>query len=132
TERGFRTGWIQLSEGPQRKRSKRRSTPHKQRKAVKMNHPIISIGRKEWYAMKRDLREWLVLMPIAFFFIFGLIGFFTSGGTVSLSFLREYADITWPVGQGILLLLFSLSNGTIAASSIGREGKATWILRTLP
>lgn len=82
--------------------------------------------------MKRDMREWLVLMPVAFFFIFGLIGFFTGGGNINLSYLRNYSHISWPVGQVVLLFLYSLSNGSIAASSIGREGDSAWILRVLP
>lgn len=126
-ERGFRTGWIQLSEGSSKK---------KKRKTSKSQHtlrsPILAIGKKEWLSIKRDLREWLVLMPIAFFFIFGLIGFFSGGGSFNVSTVREYNHISWPVAQGILLFMFTMMNGTISASSIGREGPSLWVLRTLP
>lgn len=126
TERGFRQGWVRFNEGPQRK--KRR--PAKKR-TYKVRHPIIAIGKKDWYMIKRDMREWIVLMPIAVFFIFGFIGFFISGD-IKLSDLRMYSDISWPIGQVIFLFLFSLTNGTLAASSIGREGPSAWILRILP
>lgn len=125
-ERGFRTGWIRLSEGRGKTKKKR------QKKIVhKVSHPVIAIGKKEWYAVKRDMREWLVLMPLAFFFIFGMFGAF-SGGGMNISDLREFSEVTWPVGQGALLFMYSLTNGTIAASSIGREGPSGWILRVLP
>src|SRR5690625_4881844 len=123
TERGFRHGWLRLNEGSHRKKRKRTT--------YKVHHPIIAVGKKEWYTIKRDMREWLVLMPIAVFFIFGLFGFFTSGD-IKLATLREYSHISWPIGQVVFLFLFSLTNGSIAAMSIGREGPNAWILRVLP
>lgn len=126
-ERGFRTGWIQLSEGSSKK--KKRKTKKGQHK---LSHPIIAIGKKEWFTIKRDLREWLVLMPIAFFFIFGLIGFFSGGGSIDINNIREYSHISWPVAQGVLLFIYTMVNGTISASSIGREGASLWVLRVLP
>src|SRR5699024_12023666 len=77
------------------------------------------------------MREWLVLMPIVFFFIFGIVGAF-SGGDINISEVRAFSELTWPIGQGVLLLMYSLINGTISASSIGREGPSAWVLRVLP
>src|SRR5699024_1937257 len=80
--------------------------------------------------IKRDLREWLVLLPIAFFFIFGLMGFLSSGG--NLSEMRGYAEISWPIAQGLFLVGLAFTSGTAAASSIGREGSSLPILRVIP
>lgn len=125
-EKGFRTGWIRLSEGSKKKKKKRKTN------GVTLTHPIIAIGKKEWLAVKRDLREWFVFMPIGFFLIFGAIGYFSSGGEFDLAFVRSYSNISWPIAQGLLLFVYALSNGTIAASSIGREGVSSWILRVIP
>lgn len=124
-EKGFRTGWIRLSEGSSKKKKKRK-------KGMKntVHSPITAVGKKEWFAIKRDMREWLVLMPVAVFLIFGLIGFFSGGG--SLSAMRGFNHISWPVAQGILLFIYTFSNGMIAGSSIGREGSSLWILQSLP
>lgn len=124
-EKGFRTGWIRLSEGSSRKKRKRKKGVSRT-----VGHPIIAVGKKEWYSVKRDIREWLVLMPIAVFFIFGMIGFFSGGG--NLSDIRGYHEISWPIAQVIFLFMYSFSNGTITASSVGREGASLWILRMLP
>lgn len=127
TERGFRHGWIRLNEGGRTKKRKRT----KKLTTYKVRHPIIALGKKEWYTIKRDMREWIALMPIVVFFIFGLFGFFTSGG-IKLVTLREYSHISWPIGQVIFLFLLTLTNGAVAANSIGREGPNAWIFQVLP
>lgn len=126
-EKGFRTGWIRMSEGGKKKKKKRSKTA-----GVRLTHPIIAIGKKEWLAVKRDLREWFVLMPIFFIFIFGGIGFFTNDIELDLEAIRSFNQLSWPIAQGILLFVYAMSNGTIAASSIGREGVSSWILRVIP
>lgn len=126
-ERGFRTGWIRLSEGGKKKKKKRGNT-----RSLKLSHPVLAIGKKEWYSIKRDLREWFVLMPVVFIFVFGAIGFFSGGAEFDFTGVREFNEISWPIAQGILLFVYALSNGTIAASAIGREGKSSWILRVIP
>src|SRR5690625_6274532 len=70
-EKGFRTGWIRLSEGGRKK--KKVSKKGMSRRHVA--HPVIAVGKKEWLVVKRDMREWLVFMPLIFFIIFPLIGF---------------------------------------------------------
>src|SRR5690625_4676906 len=67
-ERGFRTGWIRLSERSSKKRTQR----SRKGTFAKLHHPIIAVGKKEWYTIKRDLREWLTLLPILFFIVFGV------------------------------------------------------------
>src|SRR5699024_220628 len=58
-EKGFRTGWIRLSEGNSKKKKKQKKST-----AQKISHPVIAVGKKEWLTIKRDLREWLMFMPI--------------------------------------------------------------------
>lgn len=124
-ERGFRTGWVKLSEGSGNKRRK-----NAVKRTAKLNHPVIAVGKKEWYAIKRDMREWLVFLPFIFFFVFGFAGFLSSGG--GLSDLRGPTEVTWPIAQAILLFMYAMFNGQIASSTIAREAKSVWILRVLP
>lgn len=124
-EKGFRVGWLKLNEGSHKKKKK-----VKENKKITVHHPIVAVGLKEWYVLKRDLREWIVFMPVGIFIIFPVITFFTSGA--SLSDVREFNTISWPIAQAGLLFLFALLNGNIAAYSIGREGKSVSILRALP
>ncbi|WP_029268199.1 putative ABC transporter permease subunit [Virgibacillus alimentarius] len=124
-EKGFRTGWIRLNEGSsQKKKIKKRQTSHP------LSHPVIAVGIKEWYAIKRDMREWLAFMPMLFFMIFPLIGFLN--GDAKLNDIRVFNEVSWPIAQGAILFLHAILNGTLAASSIGREGSSAWILRVLP
>ncbi|TRM11685.1 hypothetical protein FH966_08310 [Lentibacillus cibarius] len=125
-ERGFRTGWVKLSEGSSKKRKKaavKTSGP-------KLHHPVIAVGKKEWYAIKRDMREWLVFMPIVAFLVFGTLGAMSGGAR--LSDIQGPNEITWPIGQAVLLFLYAMFNGQIASSTIAREAKSVWILRVLP
>ncbi len=68
-EKGFRSGWIQISEGGRKKKKKK---PKKE----KLHHPLIQIGIKEWRMIQRDLREWVVLLPSAFFLVFPFLTLF--------------------------------------------------------
>ncbi|MFD2761553.1 putative ABC transporter permease subunit [Lentibacillus juripiscarius] len=125
-ERGFRTGWVKLSEGRGEKRKKTTA----KKSGPKLHHPVIAIGKKEWYAIKRDMREWLVFLPIVFFLVFGFIGAMSGGA--SLSDLQGPNEVTWPIAQAIFLFIFSMFNGQISSSTIAREAKSLWILRVLP
>lgn len=125
-EKGFRTGWIRLSEGGRKK--KKRKT--KKERAQGVSHPIIAIGKKEWFSIKRDMREWMVFLPLAFFIIFPLIGFMS--GDISLNELRGFSEISWPIAQGLFLFIYAMFNGQLAASAISREGLSAWVLRILP
>lgn len=125
-ERGFRTGWVKLSEGS----GKKRKNGAKKKSGPKLNHPIIAVGKKEWYAIKRDMREWLVFLPLVFFFVFGVIGAMSGGA--ELSDLRGPTEVTWPITQAVLLFIYAMFNGQISSSTIAREAKSAWILRILP
>lgn len=126
-EKGFRTGYIRLSEGSSKKRKRRKAS---RGQVANIRNPIIAIGKKEWFGIKRDVREWLVFLPILFVVIFGGIGFVSGGG--SLTDLRGHGDISWPIAQGLILFVYALANGTISASSIGREGENLWIIQVMP
>ncbi|MDM8099736.1 MULTISPECIES: putative ABC transporter permease subunit [Oceanobacillus] len=125
-EKGFRTGWVRLSEGSGKKKKRK---PKKER-AQGVSHPVIAIGKKEWFSIKRDMREWMTFLPLAFFIVFPVIGFFSGG--IRLSDLRGFNDISWPIAQGFFLFIYALFNGQLAAAAIAREGLSAWILRTLP
>lgn len=125
-EKGFRRGWIRLSEGQGRRKKRKTNQRHK----VAISHPVKAIAKKEWLPVKRDLREWIAYLPLAFFIIFPLIGFFSGGGDIKE--LREMPHLTWPIAQIYLLFMYGLFNGQFAASSVAREGISVWILRTLP
>ncbi|UJL47345.1 hypothetical protein KFZ58_05485 [Virgibacillus sp. NKC19-16] len=128
-EKGFRTGWIRLSEGGGKKKKKQKTTKVKRGQHTP-RHPVIAVGKKEWFAIKRDMREWFVFLPLAFIIIFPLIGLFTGGA--ALSDLQGFNEISWPIAQLVLLFIYGIFNGQLAAFSIGREGVSVWILRTLP
>ncbi|RYG72040.1 hypothetical protein EU245_12100 [Lentibacillus lipolyticus] len=125
-ERGFRTGWVKLSEGSGKKRKKTAAN----KSGPKLHHPIIAVGKKEWFAIKRDMREWLVFLPIVFFLVFGFIGAMSGGA--SLSDLQGPNEVTWPIAQAIFLFMFAMFNGQISSSTIAREAKSLWNLRVLP
>jgi len=126
-EKGFRTGWIRVSEGGGGKKKKRH---WKKRRSLKLDHPVIAIGKKEWLTLKRDTREWLVFMPLVISIGFIIIGFFTSDG--SINELRQFPEISWSIAQGFALFLYAMLNGTVAAYSVGREGVSAWHLNILP
>ncbi|WP_382399695.1 putative ABC transporter permease subunit [Lentibacillus salinarum] len=125
-EKGFRTGWVKLSEGGGKKRKKSGA----KKSVSKLQHPVIAVGKKEWFAIKRDMREWLVFLPIVFFLVFGFIGAMSGGAR--LSDLQGPNDVTWPIAQAIFLFIYAMFNGQMASSTIAREAKSLWILRVLP
>src|SRR5690625_3988369 len=127
-ERSFLTGWVQMGEKSSRKRRRKKTTKGGKKSSLK--RPVVALTVKEWNLVKRDLREWLTLMPIFFFFVFGLIGFFGSG--VDMSEVRNYPKISWMLVQGMFLFVIALTNGTVAAASIGREGQSFWMSKVLP
>ncbi|WP_026703220.1 putative ABC transporter permease subunit [Salibacterium aidingense] len=125
-EKGFRTGWIQLNEG---KNKKKKAAAAKT--MTKVRHVVTEIGWKEWRYMKRDVREWLIFMPFVFFFIFVGAGYFTSGAEAAG--IREWDPLlTWTVVQAVVFLMFAFFNGSIAASFVARETVSNSILPALP
>ncbi|NGY85801.1 hypothetical protein F6Y05_08305 [Bacillus megaterium] len=124
-EKGFRTGWVRLSEGKGKKRAKISSS-----KKYKVHHRIMVIGLTDWKNIKRDLREWLVFMPFVFFLIFPTVGFLKSGAT--LENLISYKDNVWLGVQVFFLFFYALFNGSMSASSIAREAETASLIKSLP
>lgn len=126
-DRGFRTGWVKLSEGGGKKRKKN----IRKKSGPKLNHPVIAVGKKEWLILKRDIREWLSFIPIfIFMFAFVFTAFFS--GDFNINDIRGFPEITWPVTQLLLLFIYGITNAQFASFSIAREAKSTWILEILP
>ncbi|AXI27837.1 hypothetical protein CIB87_01975 [Priestia megaterium] len=124
-EKGFRTGWVRLSEGKVKKRAKISSS-----KKYRVHHPVMVIGLTDWKNIKRDLREWLVFMPFVFFLIFPTIGFLKSGAT--LENIISYKDNVWLGVQVFFLFFHALFNGSMSASSIAREAETAPLIKSLP
>lgn len=125
-ERGFRTGWIRLSTAPGRRDKKRR----KEVRSARLRHPIVILGSKEWRALQRDMREWLTFLPLLFVVIFPAMQFMTNPD--GIKHLLQSPLLSWVVVQLGIIGFFSLFIGTFTAASIAREGKAAWLLRSLP
>ncbi|MGY4690699.1 putative ABC transporter permease subunit [Salibacterium sp. K-3] len=125
-EKGFRSGWIQLNEGKNKKK-----TAGAKGGTFKVRRPVTEIGLKEWRYMKRDVREWLIFMPFVFLFIFFGVGSSTSGA--GISGLRELDPlISWTAVQAVALAVFAFINGSLSASFVAREGVSSWMLQVLP
>lgn len=124
-DRGFRKGWIRLSE------SRRKKVTSKRGALRKLHHPVVFIGIKEWHSFRRDLREWMMFLPSLIIMIFPLANLFLSQGG-SIKHLLDYSMMSWLIVQVLFLFFFGLLSGQLAASSVGREGKAAWNLRILP
>ncbi|MBS4189600.1 hypothetical protein KHA94_05160 [Bacillus sp. FJAT-49705] len=123
-EKGFRTGWIKLNEGNRPKKKRKRS-----KTAVKIHHPIIAIGIKEWRAIHRDMREWVMFLPFLFFMFFPVISMINDKD--SLQFIINHPDVSWLIAQGTFLFMFPFLTGGFASSSIGREAYSIHLLRIL-
>lgn len=120
-EGGFRKGWIRLSEGSKRRKKQRQG-------GKRLYSPVILVGLKEWHSLRRDMREWVTLVPMLFFMVFPLINLFVGGGED----LQENPLMLWLVIQCFFLFFFGVISGILTLASVGREGKAAWLMRILP
>ena len=122
-ERGLRHGWIRLSEGSSKKKVKKKASRT-------TRNPVVMLGIKEWWAIQRDIREWMVFMPAVIFFIIISMQFFINGAEmVSVLSNPSYG---WLLAQLLLVFPFMFIIGPLTSSAVAREGVATWILPTLP
>lgn len=126
-ERGFRLGWIQLSEGERRRKRSRRSQTVSA--AKRLPHPILVIGLKELRTLQRDIREWTQIVPSLVFFGFAGFKILDSGG---FSLLRSESRGVWLLAQAALVGMVASSAMTLAAPAIAREGLGLWLVRSLP
>ena len=136
-ERGFRRGWISVSQPPGR-RHRKKTRPVAKTAAGKAAafftgtagdnagtasvwHGIWSIAKKDLLYMKRDTREWFgYLMPLI------LMAFFAG----QYIFLRS--DSSRSSMTAILFMYTLMFSGNIALQSFGREGEADWVLSSVP
>ncbi len=131
-ERGFRRGWISLSQGEGgRKKSKVRKTKTIEQtpegiwdKDLAKASPTIgvwAVAKKDLLSLKRDTREWfgyLTPLLIMAFFVGRALLFPGGGSKESLG--------------GILLMYTIMFSGNMALQAFGREGESEWILNTVP
>jgi ABC-2 type transport system permease protein len=139
-ERGFRRGWITLSneQGGGRKKH------HKLKEKVEFGRseggrllPLAATGegaataapwrgmwavaRKDLLYLKRDTREWFgYLIPLI------LMGYF----------IAQNIFLPGPASRSSLIMILTIYtimfSGNIAAQSFGREGESEWILNSVP
>lgn len=138
-ERGFRQGFISLSQGEGGRRHKKRANGGKAEKARQQDNsgysilreevpttasPIVGIwavAKKDLLAMKRDTREWFGYMTPLIILVFFVARFLFAPGASSQSSL-----IT------ILIMYTIMFSGNMALQSFGREGESDWLLNSVP
>jgi ABC-2 type transport system permease protein len=122
-ERGFRLGWVRLSEDGSRRRGRRQrattATPT-------LPSPLIAIGLKELRLLRRDAREWMRFAP------FLVIGVVTLYRTAAGSHDASEAEGVWLLLQAELVGGFAFFGANFAAPAISREREAFWVLRSAP
>lgn len=141
-ERGFRRGWISLSQdgGGGRRRKKDRpaksgaaqASPEKSSALSLLTAPRMAVKASPWRGMwavakkdllylKRDSREWFgYLIPLI------LLAFFI-GQNIFLSNASSQASLI-----SILVIYTIMFSGNMAAQSFGREGESEWVLNSVP
>lgn len=123
-ERGFRVGWIRVNEGGSRKKYK---IP---RGSTVLKHTVFVLGLKEWRAIQRDPREWMIFLPLLIILIIPVFSLISNREMIQM--VLENTLLSWFIVQVTLVFVFSIVTGSFSASSIGREGRAVWILRSTP
>ncbi|HWQ42213.1 MAG TPA: hypothetical protein VN456_09290 [Desulfosporosinus sp.] len=138
-ERGFRRGFISLSQGESGRRRKKRTTLVKVEKYRQPENTIDSIfhedvtgtaspwlgmwavAKKDLLSLKRDTREWfgyLTPLIIMIFFVAQFLFSQVKSSHVSL--------IT------VLVMYTVMFSGNMALQSFGREGESDWLLNSVP
>ncbi|MDI3340965.1 MAG: hypothetical protein QJR03_10585 [Sphaerobacter sp.] len=124
-ERGFRLGWVRLSEGAARKRpARRRATT-----GARLTGPTLAVAAKEMTMLRRDVREWMAFLPMLVLFGVSLFQL-TLGDRAGLA--RENPTMAWLLAQGSLLAIVLFFGPSFAAGAFARDGLAAWVLRTAP
>ncbi|MCM3491042.1 hypothetical protein M3689_17210 [Alkalihalophilus marmarensis] len=124
-DKSFRTGWIQMNESRSNRKKKKASSG-----VFKVRSPIIEVGLKEWRTIKRDMREWTMLIPMTFFMFFPIFSIMIRDG--NMEFLQSVPALSWISLQAIALGLFSFMTSTFTSGSVAREGSSIDLLRVLP
>jgi ABC-2 type transport system permease protein len=124
-ERGFRLGWVRLSEGEGRRRGAR-AERRSARPPSALPGPLVAIGLKELRLLLRDVREWMMVMP------FLVIGALTLYRTATAGNDVGDAQASWLLLQLEVLGGFAFFGANFAGGAIAREGDAWWVLRSAP
>lgn len=137
-ERGFRQGFISLSQGRSGKRRKRPpidATADKRRQAeyassilkkgvIHTASPwqgMWAVAKKDLLSMKRDTREWFgYLAPLV------IMVFFVG------QFLFMQGDASRASLIAVLVMYTVMFSGNLALQSFGREGESEWLLNSVP
>jgi len=137
-EKGFRRGWVSISQGEGgRRRYKRRihrygsqyqsdariqfAEQESVTVATSSIAGIWAVAKKDLLYMRRDTREWFGYMMPIFIMIFLVVQF--------LFFQAEVMQTTLVMVLIIYSLMFS---GNMALQSFGREGESDWFLNSVP
>lgn len=137
-ERGFRLGFISLSQGEGGSRRKKRiilvdpekQPQHKTFYSV-LNEEVIGIAspwqgmwavaKKDLLSMKRDAREWFgYMVPLI------LMIFFVGQSLFSQTESSRSSLLT------VLMMYTIMFSGNMALQSFGREGESDWLLNSAP
>ena len=137
-ERGFRLGFISLSQGEGGRRRKKRTisgSPEKQHQHKAFysvfNEEVIGIAspwqgmwavaKKDLLSMKRDVREWFgYMVPLI------IMVFFVGQSLFSQTESSRFSLIT------VLIMYTVMFSGNMALQSFGREGESDWLLNSVP
>lgn len=132
-ERGFRRGWISLSqgEGGRRGKGRKRKAPAVsgegallKRDETHLASPaqgMWAVTKKDLLTIRRDTREWFgYLTPLLLMaFFVGRALFFPGNGA------RESLTT-------VLIMYTVMFSGNMALQSFGREGESEWLLNSVP
>ena len=135
-ERGFRGGFISLSQGERGKRRKAQVVGSKKEQQKDLSFTVLkqaavspaspwlgmwAVAKKDLLSVKRDTREWfgyLVPLIIMLFFI----------GQYLFSSVRSSGSSLITV----LIMYTIMFSGNMALQSFGREGESDWLLNSVP
>jgi len=136
-ERGFRRGFISLSQGEGGRRRRTRPTVVKENYRRQENTSYLfneeasftaspwlgmwAVAKKDLLSMKRDTREWFGYMAPLIIMAFFVGQFFLTSAESSRTSL-----IT------VLIMYTIMFSGNMALQSFGREGESDWFLNSVP
>ncbi|MDQ7092249.1 hypothetical protein REC12_01415 [Desulfosporosinus sp. PR] len=138
-ERGFRRGFISLSQGEGGRRRRRCSAEAGAKKSQPLKSQVLAfnpeasagsaslwagmwaIAKKDLLYLKRDTREWFgYLVPLI------IMGFFILQHLFAGDRSSRSSLIT------VLILYTVMFSGNLALQSFGREGESDWLLNSVP
>jgi ABC-2 type transport system permease protein len=136
-ERGFRRGWVSVSQPPAKRRRKKQKPEAKapvgktaifipgktEEKTARASawHGMWAVAKKDLLYLRRDTREWFgYLTPLI------LMAFFVGQHILLRSGSSASTMVT------VLIMYTLMFSGNMALQSFGREGEADWVLNSVP